>query len=458
MTPTTDISQTILLVDDDESILNVLEARLEAAGFHVVLAREATSALQLLQQHEVDLVISDVKMPGMDGKQLLREVQSKWTGLPVIVLTAYASVQDAVEAVKQGAVNYLEKPFQGQELVKLVRENLQEGRPRRRSTNDAAVSERLWGGRSPVMRRVYDLIKRVGPSEADVLLLGESGTGKELAARILHDLSSRSGGPFTIVDCGATTQSLLESELFGHTKGAFTSAVKDRKGLIEEAHKGTLFLDEIANIPLEVQAKLLRVLQERTIRRVGESRQVPVDCRIIAATNAELPSMIASDAFREDLYFRLKGISIEIPPLRRRPEDIPLLAERFLVHMCRSDSRPSMRLSEETMRCLKEYHWPGNVRELKQVLRTAMILSPDTVIQPEHLQLECETSPGDLEERADGPLSLEDSERRTILRALEQTGWVQARAAELLGISRRAMHYKVKKFGIGLKKRSSGRS
>ena len=453
MSQTEHTSQTILVVDDDESILHVLEARLEAAGFRALLAREASSALQLLQQHEVDLVISDVKMPGMDGKQLLREIQSRWTGLPVIVLTAYASVPDAVQAVKQGAVNYVEKPFQGRELIKLVRENLSEGRPRRRSTNDATISERLWGGRSPAMRRVYDLIQRVGPSDADVLLLGESGTGKELAARILHDLSSRSTGPFTIVDCGATTQSLLESELFGHKKGAFTSAVQDRKGLIEEAHKGTLFLDEIATIPLDMQAKLLRVLQERTIRRVGESRQFPVDCRIIAATNSDLPAMIQHEEFREDLYFRLKGISIEIPPLRKRPEDIPLLAERFLVQMCRANNRPAMHLSQETMRCLKEYHWPGNVRELKQVLRTAMILSSDSVIQPEHLQLECETHLEGQGERSGGALSLEDSERRTIVRALEQTGWVQARAAELLGISRRAMHYKIKKLGIGVKNR-----
>jgi DNA-binding NtrC family response regulator len=448
MTQPNNISHTILVVDDDQSILNVLEARLESAGFSVLLAKDGTSALQALQQHEIDLVITDVKMPQMDGKQLLQEIQSRWTGLPVIVLTAYASIPDAVRAVKYGAANYLEKPFQGEELVELIYENLREGQPKRRSSKNSTISEKLWGGNSPAMDRVYDMISRVAPTDADVLLLGESGTGKELAAQIIHTLSPRAAGPFSIVDCGATTHSLLESELFGHKRGAFTSAVSNRKGLIEEADQGTLFLDEIGTLPLDMQSKLLRFLQERTIRRVGASEHIQIDCRIIAATNADLPSMVTQGEFREDLYFRLKGISIEIPPLRKRIEDIPLLAERLLIQLCSQGSYTSKNISEQAMQALKKYHWPGNVRELKQILRTALILSSDTTIQPEHLQLEQEKSETGQEESSPTSLSLEDSERTTILRALEQSGWVQVRAAKLLGISRRAMHYKIKKFGI----------
>ncbi|MFP4035310.1 MAG: sigma-54-dependent transcriptional regulator [Desulfovermiculus sp.] len=448
MTQTTHIPHTILVVDDDKSILNVLEARLESAGFSVFLAQDGSSALQILQQHEVDLVITDVKMPKMDGKQLLQEIQTRWTGLPVIVLTAYASIPDAVRAVKYGAANYLEKPFQGEELVELVNEHLQEGSPKRRSSNNSIISEKLWGGKSPAMDRVYDMISRVAPTDADVLLLGESGTGKELAAQIIHNLSPRSAGPFSIVDCGATTHSLLESELFGHKRGAFTSAVSNRKGLLEEADQGTLFLDEIGTLPLEMQSKLLRFLQERTIRRVGASQHIHIDCRIIAATNADLPSMVTRGEFREDLYFRLKGISIEIPPLRKRIEDIPLLAERLLVQLCSQGSYTPKNISEQAMQCLKQYHWPGNVRELKQMLRTALILSPDTTIQPGHLQLEQEKSETGHAYDHLPSLSLEDSERTTILRALEHCGWVQVRAAKMLGISRRAMHYKIKKFGI----------
>ncbi|MGM0539612.1 MAG: sigma-54-dependent transcriptional regulator [Thermodesulfobacteriota bacterium] len=455
MTQSTNIPHTILVVDDDQSILNVLEARLESAGFSVLLAKDGTSALQVLKQHEIDLVITDVKMPKMDGKQLLQEIQTRWTGLPVIVLTAYASIPDAVKAVKYGAANYLEKPFQGEDLIELIDENLQEGRPRRRSSNNSTISEKLWGGKSPAMDRVYDMISRVAPTDADVLLLGESGTGKELAAQIIHNLSPRSAGPFSIVDCGATTHSLLESELFGHKRGAFTSAVSNRKGLIEEADHGTLFLDEIGTLPLDMQSKLLRFLQERTIRRVGASQHIHIDCRIIAATNADLPSMVTRGEFREDLYFRLKGISIEIPPLRKRIEDISLLAERLLVQLCNQGNYTPKHISEQAMQSLKQYHWPGNVRELKQMLRTALILSSDTTIQPKHLQFEQGENQTGEEDIHSPSLSLEDSERTTILRALEQSGWVQVRAAKLLGISRRAMHYKIKKFGIQPKNKKS---
>jgi DNA-binding NtrC family response regulator len=452
----------ILVVDDEESILQVLEARLASAGYAPLKARSAEKALEVLRAHPVDLVISDVKMPGMGGQGLLKEMATRWPGVPVILLTAYGAIPDAVAAIKDGAADYLVKPFDGKALLAKVAALLgpaQPGTARPGPAPDGPVSSVedlsavLWGGKSPVMRSFYDLLARVAPSEVNVLVLGESGTGKEMIARLLHDKSPRAKAPFVVVDCGSTPATLLESELFGHVKGSFTHALRDKKGLIEEADGGTLFLDEIGNISPEMQTRLLRFLQERTIRRVGDTRPITVSCRVIAATNADLPALVREGRFREDLYFRLKVVTLNVPPLRERREDIPLLAERFVAAFCAAQKKPVPRLAPETERLLATHAWPGNVRELRNALEAGVVLCRDGLLRPGDMQLEAAPDPGEPET---DPVSLEDSEHQAILRALKQTGGVQTAAADLLGISRRTIHAKIKKYGITLPGKPGG--
>jgi DNA-binding NtrC family response regulator len=446
---------TILVVDDDESILEVLEARLLSAGLNPLLADRAETALEMLADEPVDLIVSDVKMPGMGGRGLLKEVMEHWPHIPIIMLTAHGTIPDAVGAIQNGAADYLTKPFDGKELVRRVRARLEkrvgaEPKPAPKSSQRSASPTApephgLLGGQAPAMARFLERLDRVAQSTATVLLFGESGTGKELAARILHEGSPRSDGPFVVVDCGSTQPTLLESELFGHVKGSFTHAVKDKKGLIEEADGGTLFLDEIGNVSPDMQARLLRFLQEGTIRRVGDNRERSVSCRVVAATNADLPKMVADGAFREDLYYRLKVVTLTIPPLRERREDITALAEGLLDRLCARQERPRAELSAEAMRLLESHPWPGNVRELENALEAALVFCDGDVVKPADLQLE---KPADAP--AAGPsLSLEDNERETIVRALEAAGGVKKDAADHLGISRRAIHYKIKKYGIG---------
>jgi len=501
-------SATILVVDDDKNILQVLEARLASAKYRTLTAKSAEEAVELLARNPVDLVVSDVKMPGMGGVGLLNEVLEQWPQVPVILLTAYGSIPDAVSTIRSGAADYLTKPFDGQQLLQKISTLLgraaQEpaakpgGKPRK------PLTDILWGGASPVMRDFYGILERVAHTDASVLLLGESGTGKEMVARLLHDQSQRVKGPFVIVDCGSTQPTLLESELFGHVKGSFTHAVRDKKGLIEDADGGTLFLDEIGNISPEMQTRLLRFLQERTIRRVGDNRAIPVNCRVIAATNADLPALVKKGEFRDDLYFRLKVVTLRVPPLRDRKEDIPILTERFLERFSAEQSRPLVVASPETMQLLMSHSWPGNVRELKHALEGGVVFCPGTVLKPRDIQLDQTQSAAEMIEYAGQPasyaaqamgtvdstsaagvatsaptggpnglpnglangaangapaagngapaspesLSLEDNEHQAILRALERTAWVKKSAADLLGISRRAIHYKIKKYNI----------
>jgi len=440
--------RTILVVDDEPGIRQVLQDLLMASGYTVMLAGDGEEALLRLESGQVDLVITDDVMSGMSGRELLWECVRRWPGLPVIILTGYGTVPKAVGAVKDGAVDYLLKPFDGQELLGKIASILvaSDGRSWAREGN--LLTEELWGGKSPSMQRLYKLIERVAPTEATILLLGESGTGKEKIAGLLHRLSQRSRGPFVVVDCGSTPSTLLESELFGHVKGSFTNAYKDKKGLVAEAHGGTLFLDEIGNISQEMQLRLLRFLQERKIRRVGEVTESAVNCRVIAATNADLADLVRSGEFREDLYYRLKVITIQVPPLRERKADIPILAERFLQLF--AESGPVSRLDAEVVEAILEYSWPGNVRELRNMLEAAVILSSDDIIHMEDMQFE------DIEldtPLSDNLLSLEGSERQVVLNALERSSWVVKDAAELLGVSRRTMHYKIKKFQIDTTKR-----
>ncbi len=453
MEKTTQHKQTILVVDDDPHILEVVEARLTASGYRTITAPGAEQAIGIVRSQQVDLLISDVRMPGMGGMELFREVHGLHPSLPVIFLTAYGTIPDAVNAVKAGATDYLTKPFDGKELVRKVTEILKKPAGAAKVSGpdgEPAIAEVLSGGKSPAMRELYDLIERIAPSDVNVLILGESGVGKERVARLLHQRGPRRENPFVVVDCGSTPTGLLESELFGHVRGAFTHAIRDKKGLIEAADRGTLFLDEIGNISPEMQVRLLRFLEDRKIRRIGELKEIPVDCRVISATNVDLPEEVEAGGFREDLYYRLRVVTLKIPPLRDRREDIPVLAQHFVTSFCKGHSLPPVKLPPETIKWLTEYPWPGNVRELKNALEAGVVLCRDGTLMASDLQLSGlpdKTPRAPVEKDS---LSLEDSERHAILRALQQAHWVQKDAAQILGISRRAIHYKIKKYGIEL--------
>ena len=446
-------SQSVLVVDDDHNVLEVLDARLSSSGLTVYKANGGRKALQILKTRRIDLVVSDVKMPEMDGMELLSEIIRTQPGLPVIFLTAYANVPDAVKAVKSGAVDYVEKPFDGKDLTEKIQKMLQEFEGAA-TAGDADAAGPIAAAKfddeakSPAMKNLYALVRKVARSSVNVLILGESGVGKERIANQIHQLGPRRKKPFVVVDCGATPAGLLESELFGHVKGSFTHAVSDKKGLIETADTGTLFLDEIGNISHEMQIRLLRFIEDRTIRRIGGLKGTPVDCRIIAATNADLGEAIKTGQFREDLFFRLRVVTLTIPPLRERKADIPILVEHFTREFCRQHEQEPVQIPQETMDWLCAYAWPGNVRELKNAIEGGIVLCRDNILRPDDFHMAgiektCQETVAD-----DSCLSLEASEKNTIIRALEQTGGVQKEAAEVLGISRRAIHYKIKKYGI----------
>jgi DNA-binding NtrC family response regulator len=446
----TDVQKNVLIVDADPVQRQALIDLLAIDGYAVMVASDGEEALLKLEGGQVDLVIADENIPGMSGRELLWECVRRWPGLPFIMLTVSGTVPSAVAAIKDGAADYLKRPVDGQELLRGVARILASSGGRTWARSGNLLTDELWGGKSPSMQRLYKLIERVAPTEATILLLGESGTGKEKIAGLLHRLSQRSRGPLVIVDCGSTPSTLLESELFGHAKGSFTNAYKDKKGLVAEAHGGTLFLDEIGNISSEMQLRLLRFLQERKIRRVGDLAETAVNCRVIAATNADLAELVRSGEFREDLYYRLKVINIQVPPLRERKADIPVLAERFLQFFAEEGALP--RLDAEVAEAILDYPWPGNVRELRNMLEAAVILSSDGVIRMEDMQFEDSFEdtplPGNL-------LSLSGSEKQVVLNALERSSWVVKDAADLLGVSRRTMHYKIKKFQIDTTKRSA---
>ncbi|MGD9307912.1 MAG: sigma-54 dependent transcriptional regulator [Desulfosarcina sp.] len=443
-------TQSVLIVDDDRNVLEVLDARLSSCGLNAYKADGGRQAIQILKTRHIDLVVSDVKMPEMDGMALLAEIIKLQPGLPVIFLTAYANVPDAVKAVKAGAVDYVEKPFDGKTLTDKIQLMLREfqGAPQGPSVEAPSEPQIRDEVKSPAMKNLHGLVKKVARSSVNVLILGESGVGKERVANQIHKLGPRRDKPFVVVDCGATPAGLLESELFGHVKGSFTHAVSDKKGLIETADSGTLFLDEIGNISHEMQIRLLRFIEDRTIRRIGGLKGTPVDCRIISATNADLGEAIKAGQFREDLFYRLRVVTLTIPPLRERKADIPLLVAHFTEQFCQAHDLEPVEVPADTMAWLCEYPWPGNVRELKNAIEGGIVLCRESVLHPEDFHVagigeSCEITTTD-----SSCLSLEESEKKTIVRALEQTGGIQKEAAALLGISRRAIHYKIKKYGI----------
>jgi two-component system NtrC family response regulator len=382
--------ETILIVDDEKNYLLVLEALLTDAGYEVITRDNASEALEIITSHDLDLVITDMRMPGVDGMEFLVQLRALQPEIPVIMMTAYATVEKAVEAMKQGAFDYITKPFKNEELILTIRKALEMHRLKEENRLlSRELQERFkFGnivGKSRVMRQVYEIIEKVAQTRASVLITGESGTGKELIARAIHFNSPRSDKPFVSVNCSALPETLLESELFGHERGAFTGAVTRRKGRFELAHNGTLFLDEVGDMSSALQVKLLRVLQEMRFERVGGTATLKVDARLVAASNRDLKREVELGRFREDLYYRLKVVHINIPPLRERRDDIPLLVHHFLKKVAKANGLPVKNVSHEAVKYLYQYDWLGNVRELENVIERAVILCDGNEIRPQDL-------------------------------------------------------------------------
>ncbi|MEW5911140.1 MAG: sigma-54 dependent transcriptional regulator [Thermodesulfobacteriota bacterium] len=446
----------ILVVDDEKNYLVVLEALLSQAGYEVASAQNGAQALALVEEAEPDLVITDMRMPQMSGLELIRRLKERYTDLPIVVMTAYGTVENAVEAMKLGATDYISKPFENTELLLTVEKSL---KMRRLLFQNRLLKQELKGfgeiiGDSKPMREVYALVDKVAATRATVLLTGESGTGKELIARAIHTRSPRSEEAFVAVNCMALTETLLEDELFGHEKGAFTGATGRRKGRFEMAHQGTLFLDEVGELGPSVQVKLLRVLQERTFERVGGNQPISVDVRIVAATNRNLSQAVDQAKFREDLFYRLNVVRIDLPPLSQRREDLPALVAHFVKKYAAEMGRPAPQMTKEAMAMIFRHPWPGNVRELENALERAVILAGPQ-ITPTDLPLELRPEAGQGAGVAELPTGMgltqavEDMERRMILRALTESGGVAAHAAEALGLTKSNLAYKLKKYGIG---------
>ncbi len=385
------MSATVLIVDDEENIRRVLSMALQKEGYHTITASGGHQALKLLDEARCDVMLSDMVMPDMNGLELLRRVREKHPELLVVMMTAYGTIPAAVEAMRLGAVDFLTKPLEMEVLRKVIRNALRDRErglkvpsERKRSPTRKATT---FIGNSPAIQQVLAIVERVADTRTTVLITGESGTGKELIARMLHEKSSRAGGPFVAVSCAAIPETLLEVELFGAVKGAYTGADTDRIGKFEAANGGTLFLDEIGDIPPLIQVKLLRVLQEREIERLGSNKPIPVDVRLVAATNRDLEQAVQSGSFRADLFYRLQVVHIHLPPLRERPEDIPLLVDYFIRKYAEENQRAMREVCPEALERLRAYSWPGNVRELENTIESAVVLAPPdaTVLLPEHL-------------------------------------------------------------------------
>ncbi len=449
---------TILIIDDEPAHRLMVRAVLEDAGFSLLEADNGQDGLSVLQNRTVDAVLLDMRMPGMDGLETLQHIQGLSIPPPVIMLTAYGSVGSAVEAMKVGAFDYLGKPTDNEELVAVVARAaeyarlLHENQSLKQQLRQEKKTEII--GRGERMNRILELIDQVGPTEANVLILGESGTGKELVAQAVHEASQRKQGPLIKVNCAALPENLLESELFGYVKGAFTGAVKDKPGRFQLADGGTLFLDEIGELPMNLQAKLLRALQERLVEPLGSVKPVSVDVRFLAATNRDLQADVHEGNFREDLYYRLNVLEIAIPPLRDRVEDIPPLTDFLLRKLSKRNNRVVRSVSPEFMHALSHYPWPGNVRELENVLERALILCRSDVLGlqdlPEKFFAEGTAGPAAGDFQAGTPL--EEAEKRTLIQTLQDHGGHREKTAGALGMSRRTLQYKLKKYGLTSRK------
>jgi len=453
--------ETILIVDDEKNYPPILSAVLEEEGFETLTAYSGEEALSVLKNSDVDLVLTDMKMPSMDGIELLERIKEKDPGIPVIMMTAHGTVEKAVEAMQKGAYNYILKPFDNERLVIYVNKAIQMYRviKENRRLRETVESQYSFGniiGKSSKMQNIFDLIKKIAPVTASILIEGESGTGKDLVAKSIHYNSPRHNHPFIAVNCSALAESLLESELFGHEKGAFTGAVATKKGRFELAEGGTLFLDEIGELSPSLQVKLLRVLQDKIFERVGGLRQVAVNFRLITATNKRLREEVKKGRFREDLFYRLNVVYIDLPPLRQRVEDLRLLVDHFIDKYAaeRRMGVPVKGIEREVEQIFYRHDWPGNVRELENTIERAMVLCPDDIIRVSDLpryfksdltrELQLENIPMDARLFE----TLADIEKKMLLRALTSCNHVQSEAAQLLGIGRSGFNKKLKKYGI----------
>jgi len=443
----------VLVADDEDAARSVCSGAVKDAGLELLEATTTEEALDLLDRFPVDIVLSDLRIPELGGIELLKRIRTFYPGTQVVMLTQYGTVETAVEAMQLGAVDYLTKPYHIADLqAKLARlveqkELHEENRVLREQLHSRPGVGGLIGV-SPKMQRVYKLIEKVSQHKYPVLILGESGTGKELVARSIHYAGPRARQPFVPVDCSALAPTLIESELFGHVKGAFTGAVRNKQGLMEAAGTGTLFLDEIANLPVDLQAKLLRALQEKEVRPVGATDRVRAEARIIAATNQDLEAAIRSGSFRQDLYFRLNVVQIKLPPLRERKRDIPLLAYSFLERITAEmiPGRAAHSISDDAMNRLMAYDWPGNVRELENAIERAVALSSGPVLHIGDLPSNLQHHTGERLPAGDELIPLEELERRAIFRALRETGQDKLAAARLLGIGKTTLYRKLKQY------------
>jgi two-component system NtrC family response regulator len=451
--------ETILIVDDERNYLVLLETLLGSEGYEIMTADNAYDALSLVREADLDLLITDMKMPRMDGMELLDECKRIKSDLPVIMMTAYGTIEMAVEAMKKHAYDYITKPFQNEQLKLTVKKALENYRLiKENRLLSQALSDRFkhgnMVGKSKSMQKVYDIVDKVAQSKASVLITGPSGTGKELIAKALHYGSPRKNRPFVSINCGALTETLLESELFGHERGAFTGAVAMKKGRFELADEGTLFLDEVGDMPPSLQVKLLRVVQEMEFVRVGGTRTIRVDVRVISASNRNIKEDVARGTFREDLFYRLNVIHIEVPPLRERIDDIPLLVRHFIEKYRDEQGKNAIELSPEVWKAIYAYPWPGNVRELENTIERAVVLNSGGVITPEDLPEELSGAEAEFDVESfippgvPLPSALERIEERLIRRALVQCNNVQSHAASMLGITKSLIQHKMKKYNI----------
>jgi two-component system NtrC family response regulator len=447
----------ILVVDDDESLRRVTQVQLEQVGFKTVTAADGTEALNVLQKSPVDLVITDLKMPGISGLDLLKRIRTEYPDISVVMLTAFGTIETAVEAMKAGAYDYITKPVHADELELVARRSLEhlqllEENRTLRSSLDAKYGFENIIGHSKSLLYLLDMASRAAQTDATVLIHGETGTGKELLAKAVHFNSRRRDKPFVTINCGAIPKDLLESELFGHVKGSFTGAITHRKGKVESADGGTLFLDEIGEMPLELQVKMLRLIQQGEIEKVGAPSASTVDVRIISATHRNLEAMIEDGAFREDLYYRLSVIPLELPPLRERVGDIPQLVQHFFSKLRHKHGRESLMLAISLMPYFSNYRWPGNIRELENVIERLVVLTPGNEITISHLPAFLRREHPSIDnlniELPSQGISLEAIEKELILKALEKFKWNQSHAAKYLDISRKTLIYRMEKHGI----------
>ncbi|WP_461833950.1 sigma-54-dependent transcriptional regulator [Desulfothermus sp.] len=453
----------ILVVDDEKNYLVLLDALLSEEGYDVTVMQDPEMALMYLKESEVDVVITDFKMPGINGQELLERIKEIHPQMPVIIMTAYGSVDGAVEAMKCGAFDYINKPFSNDDLLLSVSKAVKIADAYRKNkilveSMEENHSIKKIIGVSPAIKELHLLIKKVAATNANVLITGESGTGKELVAKAIHYLSKRKDQPFVAINCTALNPGVLESELFGHEKGSFTGAIAQKRGKFELAHGGTIFLDEIGEFPLELQPKLLRVIQEHAFERVGGLKTLKSDFRVIAATNKDLKKEVEQGRFREDLYYRLNVVNIELPPLRERPEDIPLLAGHFLKKYSRENNKDIKGFTPEAMQLLTAYNWPGNVRQLENIIESAVVLTQSDMIGVADLPAELKDESRQFKSAVDMlpdninlSESLEKIEAALIKRALVKSNFVQVKAAKMLGISKSLLQYKMKKYNISVK-------